>query len=209
MENKCSNNFSKSRLQIKLKDGTFKTIPFTSEINQIIEKAHNGFENSVIKHNGSKATLRNISGPSMSIYWSNMSTEVQERIDSCKQCVQFQPIKQIKCYKPIIPDGPFDRFTADLWEIDKEMIKASKTQYRYVLTCVDHFSKFKWSELIQNKEGPTIAKKLEYFFNFFSPPKCFQTDNGKEFENSFVRNLCEKMNIKIIHGSPYYPSHKV
>ena len=105
----------------------------------------------------------------MSIYWSNMSTEVQERIDSCKQSVQFQPIKQIKCDKPLIPDGPFDRFVVDLWEIEKEMIKASKTQYRYVLSCVDHFAKFKWSELIKNKEGFTIAKNLEYFLISFRP----------------------------------------
>ena len=134
-----------------------------------------------------------------------MTTEVQDFINSCSQCVNFQPSKQFKIYKPIIAEGPFARFTADLWEIDQEMIKASGREYRYFLPCVDHFSKYKWTELRKNKEGSTIVQKLEYIFNYFSPPKCFQTDNGKEFENSLVIDLCNRKKIKFVHGAPYYP----
>ena len=150
-------------------------------------------------------TLRNLKNSLMSLYWANMSKDVKNYSETCIQCIKLQPIKKVKVNKMIIPNGPFDRFTADLWEIPKEMIEASATEYRYVLSCVDHFSKYKWTELVKNKEGITIAEKLEYFFNYYSPPKILQTDNGREFENSSVRALCQRKNVKFIHGSPYHP----
>lgn len=70
---------------------------------------------------------------------------------------------------------------------------------------MDHFSKYKWTELIENKEAKTIAERLEYIFNYFKAPKILQTDNGREFNNQEVMNLCERKNIKFINGSPYHP----
>ena len=203
--NKCMNGFSKSRLQVIKTNRVFKTIPFNEEIDKIIQEAHNGFEKSTIKHNGIRMTLRNITGPRMLIYWANMTHDVTRYIENCNQCAQEQPAKKIKVFKPIIPNGPFDRFTADLCEIDEDMRKDSGTQYRYVLSCVDHFSKYRWTEFVENKEASTVAVKLEYFFNFFQPPKHFQTDNGREFENQIIHDLCNRKSIKFIHGSPYYP----
>ena len=205
LEKKATNNLSKSRLQVKSKDGTFRTVPLKEEIIKIIEKAHNGYEGTTVKHNGIRMTLRNIKGPMMKIYWADMLNDIKNYVGDCGQCVQQLPIKPVKINKIIIANGPFDRFTADLWEIGKEMIQDSGTQYRYVLSCVDHFSKYKWTELICNKEASTITEKFEYFFNFFRSPSILQTDNGREFENLLVRQLCERRNIKIIHGSPYHP----
>ena len=196
---------SRSRLQLKSKDNTFKTIPFKQEIPNLIEAAHNGFAQSTIKHSGINMTLRNLKGPSMELYWANMASDVRENAAKCLECLKEQPIKEIKVYKPIIPNGPFDRFTADLYKLPEDMIKASGTKHSYILSCVDHFSKYKWTELIPNKEAQTVSHKLELIFNSFRPPVHFQSDNGKEFQNSEINNLCRRMNIKQIHGRPYYP----
>ena len=203
--NKRQNQFSQSYLQIKSNKDVFRTIPFKKEIPNLIEMAHNGFQNSETKHNGIRATLRNLEGPLMSLYWSGISSDIKEYVENCFECIQDQPVKQIKIYKPIISAGPFDRFTADLWSIPNEMLNASGTAYRYVLSCVDHFSKYKWTELVSNKDAQTIATKLEYFFNFYRPPVHFQSDNGKEFKNEIVSKLCQRKNIKMCHGKPYYP----
>lgn len=202
---RAKNVLSQSRLEIKLKGNTSKTIPFKNEIKSLIEVAHNGFSQSIVKHNGIRMTLRNLGGPVMQFYWASMSADVKEHAENCIECVQDQPIKQIKVYKPIIPAKPFDRFTADLYKIPDEMIEASGTKYRYILSCVDHFSKYKWTELIQNKEALTISHKLDLIFNSFQPPVHFQTDNGKEFKNFEVNELCRRKNIKHVHGKPYYP----
>ena len=57
------------------------------------------------------------------------------------------------------------------------MITYSQTNYKYILSCVDHFSKYKWTQLIPNKEAQTLAKELEHIFK----------------------------NIEFVHGFPYYP----
>jgi len=82
-----------------------------------------------------------------------------------------------------------------LWQINEELIRDSQINYKYVLSCIDHFSKFKWTELIENKEAKTVAKRLEYIFNYFHAPKILQTDNGKEFNNLDLQDLyvLEKM----------------
>ena len=137
--NKSENSYSKSRLQIKLGNKVFKTIPFKCEIDKLIDSAHNGFEGSVVKHNGIKLTLKNLEGPSMLLYWANMAMDVKNYIENCIPCLENQPVKSIKVYKPIIPNGPFDHFTADLYTLNDKMLAASGTQHRYILSCVDHF----------------------------------------------------------------------
>jgi len=205
LENKGTNNVSKSRLKVKMKDGSLKTIPFKEEITNIIEEAHNGYNNETIKHNGIKMTIRNLLGPNMSVYWADMSFDVNEYVNLCLQCATYKPINQIKITKTILPKGPFERFTADLWQIDEKLVKDSGKNYKYVLSCIDHFSKYKWTELIENKEAETVTARLEYIFNFFRAPKILQTDNGKEFDNPILNNMCKRKNVKLIHGSPYHP----
>jgi len=126
--NKCQTQLSQSRLQIKLKQNINKTIPFAHEIPNLIEVAHNGFQESNASHNGIKMTLKNLGGLSMLFYWAGMMSDIQNYVESCSEYIQGQPI---------IPEGPFDRFTADLWTIPNEMLKVSGTQYRYVLSCID------------------------------------------------------------------------
>ena len=206
LKNKASNKNSKSRLVMKTKKKNKRienTIPLQSEIINIIEKAHNGFAHTKVKHNGISMTMRNISN--MNLYWANMKNDITKYINNCVECVETQPIKQIKVSKVILAEGPLDRITADCWEIPKEMREASGNKFKHVLTCVDHFSKFKWTELLPNKLAKTMVSKFECIFNHFSNPKKFQTDNGSEFVNEEVKNLCKIRNIEFIHGRPYHP----
>ena len=36
-------------------------------------------------------------------------------------------------------------------------------------------------------------------------PKILQTDNGKEFDNQYIKHYCIENDIKLIHSSPYHP----
>lgn len=170
-----------------------------------MEAAHNGFSESIVRHNGILMTLRNLQGPGFQFYWVNLTIDVKNHAESCLECLHEQPTKQVKVYKPIIPKAPFERFTADLYQIPDAMVQASGTKHRYILSCVDHFSKYKWTELIPNKEAQTIVQKLYMIFNCFKSPTYFQTDNGKEFQNSKIQDLCNRKNIKHVHRRPYHP----
>ena len=208
LKNRAPAKYSQSRLVLKNKvkkenEEKNQIIPYKDEIPKIIEQAHNGFTSQKIKHNGLNMTIRNIN--EMSIYWANLKSDVKDYIKNCVDCVANESIQPIKILKTILADGPLDRITADCWEIPKEMRAASDNRYNYVLTCVDHFSKYKWTELLSNKNAEIMVTKLEYVFNYFGNPKKFQTDNGKEFVNEAVSTLCKSRNIEFLHGRPYHP----
>ena len=85
-------------------------------------------------------------------------------------------------------------FAADLVEMQK-FVKLNKG-YRYLLTCIDIFSKFAWVIPLKDKKGITIKNALEKIFNK-RKPKFLWTDNGKEFYNKQVQDLLNENNIKL------------
>ena len=85
-------------------------------------------------------------------------------------------------------------FAADLVEMQK-FAKLNKG-YRYLITCIDIFSKFAWVIPLKDKKGITIKNALEKIFNK-RKPKFLWTDNGKEFYNKQVQDLLNENNIKL------------
>ena len=85
-------------------------------------------------------------------------------------------------------------FAADLVEMQK-FSKLNKG-YRYLLTCIDIFSKFAWVIPLKDKRGIAIKNALEKIFNK-RKPKFLWTDNGKEFYNKQVQDLLNQNNIKL------------
>ena len=39
----------------------------------------------------------------------------------------------------------------------------------------------------------------------FGMPKILQTDNGKEFDNQYIKHYCIEYDIRLIHSSLYHP----
>ena len=85
-------------------------------------------------------------------------------------------------------------FAADLVEMQK-FVKLNKG-YRYLLTCIDIFSKYSWVIPIKDKRGITIKNALEKIFKE-RKPKFLWTDKGTEFYNKQVQDLLNENNIKL------------
>ena len=85
-------------------------------------------------------------------------------------------------------------FAADLVEMQK-FAKLNKG-YRYLLTCIDIFSKFAWVIPLKDKKGITIKSALEKIFKQ-RKSKLLWTDKGKEFYNKQVQDLLNENNIKL------------
>ena len=62
------------------------------------------------------------------------------------------------------------------------------SKYKYILTIIDHFSRFSDSYLLTDKKQTTILEKIKNFFEFYGEPNEFQTDNGREFVNRTIIN---------------------
>ena len=199
---------SRSSLYFRSSKNGNVAIPLKSEIEALISIAHYGSEDdSLIKHNGFNTVIQDLN--EKKIYWANMSEYVRDFIANCAQCNEEMVEKPIKIPKIIISNGPLYRMIADLWQIPKDMseeaLKGSHPCYKYILLCVDHFSKFTWGVLLEDKEGKTLTKQLNLIFHHFKKPTVFQSDNGTEFRNRLMKTLCEKLGVKIIHGSVRHP----
>ena len=96
--------------------------------------------------------------------------------------------------RKIIVNHKDEIFAADLVEMQK-FVKLNKG-YRYLITCIDIFSKFAWVIPLKDKKGITIKNALQKIFKE-RKPKFLWTDNGKEFYNKQVETLLNENNIKL------------
>ena len=85
-------------------------------------------------------------------------------------------------------------FAADLVEMQK--FTKLNNGYRYLLTCIDIFSKFAWVIPLKDKKGITIKNALEKIFKQ-RKSKFLWTDRGTEFYNKQVQDLLNENNIKL------------
>ena len=77
-------------------------------------------------------------------------------------------------------------------------------KFKYLITWVDHFSKYAWCFPNNNKTRDSIVRKLSLIF-IQGNPKDLQTDNGTEFTNEKVNKYLEAMEIEHTYSSPYHP----
>jgi transposase InsO family protein len=76
---------------------------------------------------------------------------------------------------------------------------------KYILTLVDHFSKYGWVWKMDSKQPAGIIEKLEQFIALNGKPDILQSDNGKEFVNKAMEQFAKRHSIKLSHGRPYHP----
>ena len=96
--------------------------------------------------------------------------------------------------KKIIVNHIDEIFAADLVEMQK-FTKLNKG-CRYLLTCIDIFSKYSWVIPLKDKKGINVKNALQ---KIFKQRKCefLWTDRGKEFYNKQVQDLLNENNIKL------------
>jgi hypothetical protein len=89
--------------------------------------------------------------------------------------------------------GIDDLFQADLVDVSK--ISKYNDGYRYVLTCIDVFSKRAWGIALKTKSGPEVTSAFE---KILDDRKCnmLQTDKGTEWLNSKFQSMLRQNNIK-------------
>ena len=105
-----------------------------------------------------------------------------------------EPKRKNYIQRKIIVNHIDEIFAANLVKMQK-FSKINKG-YRYLLTCIDIFSKYAFVIPLKDKKGITMKNSLQKIFNK-RKPKFLWTDNGKEFYDNQVNELLEKNNIKL------------
>ena len=92
-----------------------------------------------------------------------------------------------------------DQWQADLVEM-QDKSKENKG-YRYILTCIDVFSKYAWALPLKSKTGEAVTKAFKQMIKKGRKPLYLQTDNGAEFYNNKVQRFLKTNGI--YHFSTY------
>ena len=70
---------------------------------------------------------------------------------------------------------------------------------------IDSFSKFAAIRLLKAKTAKEVGLLIKEIFYFIGPPKKLHSDNGKEFKNKILRDICDEFHTIQIFGRARAP----
>ena len=94
----------------------------------------------------------------------------------------------------VIVTGIDDTWQADLVDVTK--ISNQNNGNKFLLTCIDVFSKYAWVIPLKNKSANSIVEAFKIIFKERFPVK-IQTDKGKEFLNNDLSKYLKYKKIKL------------
>ena len=175
-----------------------KIVPPTLRL-EVTDELHKGLNGGHLGTRRAKAHLQ------QRYYWPGWSSEVQRAKRRCAQCSRHQQPrpKHQAPLQPFLTGEPWERLGIDVTGPHPTSAKGNT----YVLTVIDHFTK--WVELfpMRNQEASTVAKLLvDRVFCVHGCPLQILTDRGTNFESNLFRELCELLAIDKIRTTAYQPS---
>jgi len=90
--------------------------------------------------------------------------------------------------------GPGDLFQIDL--ADLVNISSHNDGYRYLLTCIDVFTKRAWAVPTKTKTGREVSRAFEKILTDGYKPNMVQSDEGTAFLNSMFQSMLKRQDIK-------------
>jgi len=139
------------------------------------------------------------------VYWPSWSSDLGMFIKRCVPCARYRrgsAPKQAMMRTPKVGE-PWERVSVD---ITGPHPKSSRGNV-YILTLVDHFSK--WAEAIPlpNHTAPVVARALmNQVFVRFGVPRQLLSDRGPEFESVLFGELMKWLQIDKLRTTAYKPS---
>lgn len=105
--------------------------------------------------------------------------------------------------KSFRPEYPFQHWQMDL--IDMSTVSSANKGYNWIFVIIDIFSKFVYLYPLGQKTGANVAILLSKLFLSGDIPGILHSDNGLEFRNEDVAQVCAEFNVKQIFGKGYSP----
>ncbi|XP_008189275.1 KRAB-A domain-containing protein 2-like, partial [Acyrthosiphon pisum] len=108
-------------------------------------------------------------------------------------------VKKGLVVKPIISSEMNSRCQVDLIDMQAQ----PDGNYRFILVYQDHLTKYVLLKPLTHKRAEEVAYILLDIFTTFGAPCILQSDNGREFVNKVIEELCSMWEeLKIVHGKP-------
>jgi transposase InsO family protein len=153
-------------------------------------------------HIGLRRTLAHVQARA---YWAGSTSAVKRFVQSCPECAQYhrgKPPRQGRLQDMSVR-GPMDRIAIDITGPHHR----SRRGNVYILTMMDHFSKWAEAFAIKHHTVVTVATVLcENVFSRLGMPRQLLSDQGPEFEGHLMKELCRWMDIDKLRTTAYRPA---
>ena len=131
---------------------------------------------------------RTLAMASAKYYWPIMRLDTERHVAQCLSCAETKGTTQTaRILEYPLPAGPFDVVSTDLLQLPR-----SHQGSLNVLVCVNHFSRFTVLAPLSNKSTTTVAHAIVSYLicPYTTTPRVLLSDNGTEFKNQVLRNIC-------------------
>ena len=132
--------------------------------------------------------------------------EVSQFVKNHEVIQLHKPVQEIKKQKRyIVASAPFEIFQIDL--IVYKQHEYQNKRFKYLLICVDVFTRYAWGIALKKKDAEATASALRVMFQFpLWIPKAIYTDDGPEWRGEFTKLIDEH---KIIHIISDLGDHRI
>ena len=152
-------------------------------------------------HNGSRRTYNCLK---RQYYWPGIRKQIFRHCKKCKECILQNQGQPEKCFGHFdSPDLPMEFICMDL--VGPIHLPSSRGN-KYVLTVIDMLTGFTIAVPIKNKNAETICDAYrDNVYCVFGGSSRMLTDNGSEFKNKEMQEVCDTLGLKHIFSPVYTP----
>ena len=142
-------------------------------------------------------------------YYAGISRrKVEDFLKNNETYQRHRPVIQRKNVTPIVTHDASDHWEMDVVVMDKWA--HSNKGYGYILTIIDHYSKYAYAIPLKHHDSKSIYSSLKKIFEDIKSeqgkiPKKIHTDRGAEFSDPIMKKLYSDYGINHIMGYAYTP----
>src|SRR5215470_13727905 len=138
-------------------------------------------------------------------YWIGRSTFLKKYLEMCERCRTYKrgpPPRQGEL-RPLQAGEPMDIVAIDLTGPHP----TSRHGHKYILTMIDHFTKWVEAVPIRDKEATTVADAIyTHWVCRLGAPQALLSDLGTEFQNAVLTDLCKLIGVQRLRTTAYKAS---
>lgn len=177
-----------------IKERLGKTEPTSEQKQDLMEKAH------LSGHFGAEQMFKQLWW--QGYYWPSLREECKQVAGQCPTCLQWNIKKEgFHPMTSIHAEFPWEHISLDL----AGPLKTSKSGFNMILIITDICSRYVLVRPLKSKMAKEVAKELYKVISDFGVPKIMQSDNGKEFVNSVIKEMKDLLGVEHRLITPYHP----
>ena len=152
---------------------------------ETLQKIHTGHQGIV------RCRLRAVT----SVWWPGISKEVEAFVQKCPECMKSAPNPREPLLSTPLPKHPWERVAADLFQFNGST---------YLLV-VDYFSRYPEVIKLNSTTSKTVISTLKSIFSHHGVPSVLMSDNGPQFDSSYMKDFANTYGFEHVTSSPHYP----